>query len=151
VDDGREVSGYVHTDDGVLEYSDDEEEWSRGPASDPWQDFPEQDPFTREGFVEPLRRMAEADEIYVLNEEEVDGVNTIVYGGSIEVLAEGEGPDGETERTDFQVRIDEDGMPVRHYYSRGDWEVRTTYLSIGDEVEPGFPWDELPSDRAEID
>jgi hypothetical protein len=85
------------------------------------------------------------------SEEEVDGVHTVVYGGTVEVLAEGAGSDDETMPADFQVRIDENGMPVRHYYSRGDWEIRTTYLDIGGDVEPGFPWDELPSDRAEID
>jgi hypothetical protein len=150
VDDGDDVSGYVRTDDAVLEYSANEE-WSRGPAPEAWQDFPGQDPFSRDGFVEPLRRMAEAEEISILNEEEVDGVHTVVYGGTVEVLAEGGGSDDETMPADFQVRIDENGMPVRHYYSRGDWEIRTTYLDIGGDVEPGFPWDELPSDRAEID
>lgn len=149
-----EEPSYVSTADGeLLEYDPGEEEWLRDPEDVGLSgDFPGPAPYTPEELIAPLQRMAEADDLQVHMEEREDGVDTVVYAGSFDVQV----PNGERdsdgapvrtiETTDFQVRIDENGHPIRSFYTRGPVEVRTEYVAIDDDLELGYPWDELPDD-----
>ncbi|WP_236543976.1 serine/threonine protein kinase [Spiractinospora alimapuensis] len=153
-----EEPSYVSTADGeLLEYDPGEEEWVRDPEDVGLsRDFPGPAPYTAEELIAPLQRMAEADDLRVHIEEQEGGVDTVVYTGSFDVQV----PNGErdadgapvraTETTDFQVRIDENGHPIRSFYTRGPVEVRTEYVAIDDDLELGYPWDELPDDLEDI-